>query len=133
MWLLVKSSQLKYKFLFCRQDLSTHSSFITFTALRQAVCPTWRISQHTLVSNKLGDYISWCHSCLYLSPLPLSLPSLFSTSPAPDFPNPTCLISLSLILYLLVCLRLKVFPYILLSSHDHVLSRTIFFSFCTWW
>ena len=83
----------KIYLFFCHQDLSTHSSFDPFIASVHTVCPTWNISQHTFVSNKLGNYVSCCRSCIYMSPHPLPSPSLFFTSSAPDFPNPSCWLS----------------------------------------
>ena len=88
--LFVHSSQLKRIFLFCRKDLSTASPFDLFLASLHTVCPVWNIYQQNFVSNKLGDYISCCRSCLYISPRLLSPPSLFSTIPTPDFPSSSC-------------------------------------------
>ena len=89
----MKYSQLKHKFLFCRQDLSAHNPFNLFIVLLQTVCPTWHISQHTFVSNKLGNYVSCCRSCLYLSPHSLISPLLFSTLSDPNFLKPMCSLS----------------------------------------
>ena len=87
--LLVKSSQSKYVFLFYRQELSTPKPFDSLTVLIHTVYSTWHISQHTFILNRLGDYVSCCHSCLYLSPKPLLSPSLLSISSVPTFPIPT--------------------------------------------
>ena len=94
MWLLVHSSQLKHIFLFCRKYLSAASPFDIFLASLHTVCPTLNIYQQNFVSNKLGDYVSCCHACLYVSPYPLPLPSLFSISSTPDFQTPSCWLSL---------------------------------------
>ena len=83
------SSQLKHIFLFCRHNLSTPSSFNPFTTLVLAVCPTGHMSQYIFVLNKLGEYVSCCRSCVYLSSNPLSSSWLFSTSSIYDFQNPT--------------------------------------------
>ena len=66
----MKSTQLKYLFLFCRQDVSIDSPSNHFIVLLQIVCPTWYISQHSFISNNLvvladdtffkGTFIAMC-------------------------------------------------------------------------
>ena len=99
------TSQLKQIFLFCRKALSTASPFDPFLVSLHTVCPTWNISQHNFVSNKLGNYVSCYHSCIYISPRLLSSPSLFSTTSTPDFPNTSCWFSpiLNTLIFRIIC------------------------------
>ena len=53
----------------------------------QDAIPSWHLSQHEFFSNKFGDSVSCCRSCLYVSPIPLPTPSLFSPPLPPSFPN----------------------------------------------
>ena len=64
----------------------------------------------------------------------LSSPSLLSTSSAPEFQILRLEFILSLILYFLICLRLKISPlHPRLLPHTKCLSRTECFSFWIWW
>ena len=53
----------------------------------QDAIPSWDLSRHKCFSNSFGDNVSYCHSCLYLSPIPLSTLSLFSSPLLPFFPS----------------------------------------------
>ena len=86
----MQSSQVKHIYLFCRQDLSTYSPFDPFIVSLHIVYPIWNISQHTFVSNKLGEYFSCCRLFLYMSSNPLPSSSLFSNSSAHEFPKFSC-------------------------------------------
>ena len=77
----------KYIFLFCRHDLSQSSPFDSTMKIIQNAIPSWRLSRHKFISNNFGDNVGCCRSCLYLSPVPISIPSLFSSPLIPTFPS----------------------------------------------
>ena len=85
--LLVSYFHLKYVFIFCRHDLSTSCPFDPAIPVIQDAIPSWRLYQHTFISTEFGAIVSCCRSCLYISPIPLPTPSLFSPPLPPFSPN----------------------------------------------
>ena len=90
--LLVSSFQLKYIFLLSSWFIDT-LLFRFYSSIHSRTIFFLVLSTHIFISNKCGDSISCCRSCLYLSPNQLPISSLLSPTLPYDFLSTTSWIS----------------------------------------